>query len=84
MNLIDWEGAYGFKLDEATLAPLAGLSTCVAVGEYSHSAIIRANTLIAKWLPGAQFATIPNAAHFMITTHPAEVAALIRKQLSQV
>lgn len=83
VNLIDWEGAYGFKLDQDRLAPLAGLRTCVAVGERSHPAIVRANALIAQWLPGAIFVTIPSAAHFMITTHPNEVAALIKKQLSQ-
>lgn len=82
VNLIDWEGAYGITLDEATLAPLAGLRVCVAVGGHSHPAVRRANALIAQRIPGATYHEIKGAAHFMIATHPAEVTALIDQQVS--
>jgi pimeloyl-ACP methyl ester carboxylesterase len=83
VNLLDWESAYGFKPDETIMASLAGLRTCVAVGENSHPAIVRANALLAGRLKGAEFVTIRGAAHFMITTHPAAVAALIMDQANK-
>lgn len=79
VNLIDWDSAYGFALG-AELASLAGLRVCVAVGEHSHPAVIRANALIAARIPGSNFETIAGAAHFMIATHPAAVADLIRRE----
>lgn len=81
VNLIDWESAYGFVLD-GRLASLAGLPVCVAVGAHGHRAVVRANAVIAERIPGASFETIAGAAHFMISTHSAEVAALIRRQVA--
>lgn len=81
VNLTDWEGAYGFVLDDA-LSSLAGLPVSVVVGARSHPAVVRANALIAERIPGASFKTIDGAAHFMIATHPAEVAALIVRQIA--
>jgi len=37
----------------------------------------RANSVLAKHIPGACLATIDGAAHFMIATHAREVARLI-------
>ena len=81
VNLIDWESAYGFELDGGTLSSLADLPVYVTVGARSHPAVVRANALIAERIPGATYTTIAGAAHFMIATHPAEVAALIKAQI---
>lgn len=81
VNLIDWESAYEFELGHR-LSQLADLPVCVAVGAQSHSAVIRANALIAERIPGASFDTIAGAAHFMIATHPAEVSALIDRRIT--
>lgn len=80
VNMTDWENAYGFALGDK-LSSLSGLPVIVAVGAYSHPAVVRANTLIAQRVPGASFETIAGASHFMTATHPAEVAALITRQI---
>ena len=80
VNIIDWEGAYGFTLDD-TLRHLSGIPVCVAVGERSHPAVVRANALIAERIKGARFVTVPGAAHFMTATHPQATARLIIEQV---
>lgn len=81
VNLIDWESAYGFGLGDR-LSALSNLPVCIAVGARSHSAVKRANALIAERIPGASFQAIDGAAHFMTATHPAEVATLIKRQVA--
>mgnify|MGYP000031660091 CR=1 FL=1 len=62
VNLIDWECAYGFALDDK-LSLLARLPICEAVGASSHPAVIRANALIAERIPGATLRMLPGIAH---------------------
>jgi pimeloyl-ACP methyl ester carboxylesterase len=81
INLRDWENAYRFTLDDQ-LSALSELPVSVAVGSRSHPAVVRANALIAQRIPGASFEAIAGAAHFMTATHPAEVAALIMRQIT--
>ena len=83
VNLRDWESAYGFELGD-TLSALGGLPVCIAVGGNSPSAVVRANALIAERIPGASFETIAGASHFMIATHPATVATLIKRQVDSI
>ena len=80
VNLIDWDSAYGFALND-NLSSLGDLRVCIVVGERSHPAVKRANALIAERIPGAAFDTIAGAAHFMIATHPAQVATLVERQI---
>jgi hypothetical protein len=47
------------------------------VGAQSHPAVCRANGLVAVAISGATFRTIGGASHFMISTHPGQVADLI-------
>lgn len=72
-NILDWQSAYDFAPAPEMLARLR-LPVAVAVGAHSHPAVVRANALIAEAIPGATFGTIAGAAHFMIATHPDEVA----------
>jgi pimeloyl-ACP methyl ester carboxylesterase len=80
-NILDWESAYCFEPSPSALAAL-NLPLLVAVGENSHPAVVEANGLIAGAVPGASFATIPGAAHFMTATHAQAVADLIVRHLS--
>jgi pimeloyl-ACP methyl ester carboxylesterase len=80
VNLLDWSSAYGFALTPALLATMA-TPTLVVRGENSHPAVKRANELLARSIPGATIATVPGAAHFMITTHARELADLIAGRL---
>jgi pimeloyl-ACP methyl ester carboxylesterase len=75
-NILDWESAYASRPDPEALAALS-LPVLVAAGEKSHPAVVEANRLIAAAIPGASFELIPGAAHFMISSHPREVARLI-------
>ena len=81
VNLMDWESAYGFALNDG-LSVLSSASVWVAVGEHSHPAVKRANARIAERIPGASFETIAGATHFMTATHPKAVAALIMRQVA--
>ncbi|MCA1652639.1 MAG: alpha/beta fold hydrolase [Sphingomicrobium sp.] len=79
-NILDWQSAYACEHSAAALAEL-NLPVLVAVGENSHSAVVEANSLIAKAIPGARFATIKGATHFMIATHARAVADLIAQHI---
>ena len=76
VNLLDWASAYGFAPTPSLLANMM-TPTLVVRGENSHAAVKRANELLGQSIPGATFATVPGAAHFMIATHASELADLI-------
>jgi len=67
VNVLDWASAYGFALTPASLSKIA-MPTLVVRGENSHPAVRRAGELLSQSIPGATIATVPGAAHFMITT----------------
>jgi len=81
-NILDWQSAYGAGYDPDALAELK-LPVLVVVGGESHPAVREANSLIADAIPGAAFATIEGASHFMLATHPKEVASLIVRHVSR-
>lgn len=76
VNMLDWASAYDYPLSPEMLAAI-DVPTSVAVGAASHPAICRANGLAAISIRNATFKAIGGAAHFMISTHPAQVADLI-------
>jgi pimeloyl-ACP methyl ester carboxylesterase len=80
VNLRDWASAYGFQLSPALLASLE-LPVLVIRGGSSHAAVRRANELLGRHCPGAALATVDGAAHFMITSHAREIAALLSEHI---
>jgi pimeloyl-ACP methyl ester carboxylesterase len=76
VNIRDWASAYDEPLSQEMLAAI-DVPVSVAVGAQSHPAICRANGLVAMSIEGAAFKTIGGAAHFMISTHPGQVAEVI-------
>lgn len=80
-NIVDWQSAYACVPDPAALAELT-LPVLVAVGENSHPAVVEANSLIAKSIPGAQFVKMEGATHFMTATHADAVANLITQHIA--
>lgn len=76
VNMLDWASAYDHPLSPKMLAEIE-VPTSVAIGAASHPAICRANGLAATSIKNATFKAIGGAAHFMISTHPAQVAELI-------
>jgi len=82
VNMRDWASAYGLRLSPALLANLE-LPVLILRGGSSHAAVQRANELLAHYCPGAALATIAGAAHFMISSHAPEVAALISEHIGR-
>nr|AGD93223.1 hypothetical protein orf204 [uncultured bacterium] len=76
VNMLDWASAYEEPLSPEMLATI-DVPVSVAVGAQSHPSICRANGLVAMSIKGATFKTIGGAAHFMISTHPVQVAELV-------
>jgi pimeloyl-ACP methyl ester carboxylesterase len=76
VNMLDWACAYDEMFSPKLLSAI-DVPVSVAVGAQSHPAICRANGLVAMSIEGATFRTIAGAAHFMISTHPVQVAELI-------
>lgn len=82
VNMRDWANAYDESLSPEMLAAI-GVPVSVAVGAQSHPAICRANGLVAMSIEDATFKTIGGAAHFMISTHPGQVAELIAETVAR-
>jgi pimeloyl-ACP methyl ester carboxylesterase len=82
VNILDWASAYAFPLSAAALEAI-DLPALVAWGGASHPAARRANALLGQSIPRAFTATIDGAAHFMISTHPGEVARLIADHIAR-
>jgi pimeloyl-ACP methyl ester carboxylesterase len=80
VNIADWTCAYRFELTSASLAGV-DVPTRVLWGATSHPAVRRANQLLAEGIPSSDQAAIRGAAHFMISTHPQEVARLIAEHV---
>jgi pimeloyl-ACP methyl ester carboxylesterase len=76
VNILDWASAYGLVLSRSTLQNVT-VPTLVLWGEHSHPAAQRANELLASHIPDAMLTTVKGASHFMIATHPAEVASIV-------
>jgi len=83
VNILDWASAYGFPLSAAALAAI-DIPVLVVRGGASHSAVQRANALLAECVKGAALATVDGAAHFMIATHADQVADLISGHVQEV
>ena len=80
VNLLDWQGVYGFRLTPALLASV-DIPALVLWGSTSHPAARRANALLGQCMRYGSVASIPDAAHFMISTHARQVAGLIARHL---
>src|SRR5262249_31402886 len=80
VNIRDWASAHGFAPAAAALGALQ-IPTLVVRGGKSNPAVQRANALLSECISGAALATIDDAAHFMIATHPNEVSRLIARHV---
>ena len=76
VNLLDWANVYRFELTPSWLAAI-DIPTLVLLGGKSHPAVRRANELIGRCIRDAGVISLADAAHFMISTHPAETARLV-------
>jgi pimeloyl-ACP methyl ester carboxylesterase len=81
VNMLDWASAYAFAPSNVSLSAL-DIPTHVTVGAMSHPAVQRANESIVQRIPGAVLSQIGGAAHFMIATHPEQVAKIIADRVA--
>jgi pimeloyl-ACP methyl ester carboxylesterase len=79
-NILDWASGYGFRLTRPSLTKI-DIPTLLLWGESSHPAVQRTNQLLAQ-CTRASAVTIGGAAHFMISTHPEEVARTLEQHVS--
>ncbi len=81
VNLLDWSTAGAFALGRVALAEI-DVPTLVLCGGDSPPAMQRIVARLGTGIPGAETGTIGRAAHFMITTHAAEVAGRLRRHVN--
>jgi pimeloyl-ACP methyl ester carboxylesterase len=73
-NILDWQA--GFDPSPSEYAGIAAPCLLLRGGD-GHAALARTAELLCQAMPSASLATIAGASHFMMATHPAEVAKLI-------
>lgn len=80
VNVRDWTSGTPFAPTREELQSI-GVPTTVVRGGESHPAMLRIAELLHEAIPGAQLVTIAGGSHFLPSTHPAEIAALVRRQV---
>lgn len=80
VNVRDWSSGTPFEPSHETLQSI-NIPTTVVRGGNGHPAMRRIAELLQASLPAAQLVTIEGGSHFLPSSHPAEVAALIRLQV---
>jgi len=75
-NIRDWQSAFSFCPPFADYHRVAA-STLIIRGADGHPAMMRVAELLAANIPDAQLTTICDGGHFLPTTHPGDLAALI-------
>jgi len=76
----DWSSGTPFEPRKETLQSI-DIPTTVVRGEHSHPAMRRIAELLRDSIPAAQLVTVEGGSHFLPTSHPSEIAALIRRQV---
>jgi pimeloyl-ACP methyl ester carboxylesterase len=82
VNILDWLTGYGLALPPAVLQGLR-VPTQIVCGGLSHPAVRRGNELLSIHIPDASYTAIKDAAHFMISTHPDDVAPLVARHVTE-
>jgi pimeloyl-ACP methyl ester carboxylesterase len=82
VNLLDWSSAYGFAVTPSLLKRIV-TPTLIVYGENSHTAVKRANELVADSIRGAITVAVPDAAHFLIATHAGDLAGRVTSHFAK-
>lgn len=80
VNVRDWSSGTPFEPSEEALQSI-DIPTMVVRGGSSHPAMSRIAELLHASIPGAQLVTTGGGSHFLPSSHPSEIAALIRRQV---
>lgn len=79
-NMLDWDLASRLDADFAAFARL-DMPCTVARGEFANQAMIDVSDRIVANAPNASLHVEPGAGHFLVSTHPAECAAVIDRHM---
>jgi pimeloyl-ACP methyl ester carboxylesterase len=82
VNVRDWSSGTPFEPTADALRSIA-VPTVVVRGERSHPAMLRIAERLAGSIPNARLVTVEGGSHFLPSTHPNEIAALIRQQAGE-
>lgn len=80
VNVRDWTSGIPFEPTTERLQLIA-IPTTVVRGGLGHPAMHRIAELLHDAIPQSRLITIDGGSHFLPTTHPAEIAALVRRQV---
>jgi len=80
VNVRDWTSGTPFQPTDEALRSI-DVSTTVVRGGNSHPAMLRIAELLSDSIPASHFFTIEGGSHFLPSSHPAELAALIRQHV---
>ncbi len=80
VNVRDWSSGTPFEPSLETLGSVAVPTTVVRGGD-SHVAMRRIAELLHASIPAARFVTIEGGSHFLPSSHPAEIAAVVRRHV---
>jgi pimeloyl-ACP methyl ester carboxylesterase len=80
VNIRDWTSGTPFEPGAETLRSI-GIPTTVVRGGNGHPAMLRIAEILHRAVPGARLVTIEGGSHFLPSTHPGEIAALIRQHV---
>ena len=82
-NLLDWSSAWSC---DVPLGAYAGITTpsLFVRGECGHPAVRHVAEVLSDAVSGSSLVTVPGENHFMIATHTADVARLIRDHVEKV
>jgi pimeloyl-ACP methyl ester carboxylesterase len=83
VNIRDWSSGTPFEPSKETLRSIT-IPTTVVRGGNGHPAMQRIAELLHDSIPGAQFVTIEGGSHFLPSSHPAEIAAVIRQHVDRL
>lgn len=75
-NALDWETCLDFRPDPRAVAAL-DCPVLLVRGAVTIPAVVAIDDALGALLPGARRAVVAGAGHFLISTHPAECAALL-------
>lgn len=80
VNVRDWSSGTPFEPSKQTLQSI-DMPTTVVRGGNCHPAMCRIAELLHDSIPAAQLVTVEGGSHFLPSSHPAEIAALVRRQV---
>jgi len=81
-NVLDWRTVFSFEMTTGDCARV-DLPVLLVRGGLANAAMVAITDILAAHLPRVRPAAVPNASHFLITTHAAACAGLLGDFLAE-